>query len=85
MDLTSKLAPPKGQEENRLEGQILRRGVLDRFKRSLSQLVQDQLKVPGGNTPPTFGSVPMETVQETSEIFVLADVEFPSLSAMADL
>ena len=74
MNLTSALARPKGQEENRLEGQMLR-GLLDWFKWSLSQLVQDQWEVPGGDAPPAFGSVSMETIQEMSEIFVLADVE----------
>ena len=75
MNLTSVFARPKGQEEYRPEGQMLQRGLLDWFKRSLIQLVQDQGEVPGGYAPPAFGSVSVETVQEMSEIFVLADVE----------
>ena len=31
--------------------------------------------VPEGDSPPAFGPVSMETIQETSEIFLLADVE----------
>ena len=33
-----------------------------------------QGKVPGGDAPPAFGSVSMETVQETSEILIFADI-----------
>ena len=33
-----------------------------------------QRKVLGGDAPPALGSVSMETVQETSEIFILADI-----------
>ena len=87
MYLTSTLARPKGQEENCFEGQMLQRGLFNWFKRSLCQLVQDQGEVPGGDFPPAFGSVSVETIQETSEIFILLKLtgEFPSLSAMADL
>ena len=42
MNLTSAFARPKGQEEYRLEGQKLQGGLLDWFKRSLIQLVQNQ-------------------------------------------
>ena len=50
MNLTSELARPKGQEEYRLDGQMLQGGLLDWIKRCLSQLVQ-------GYAPPGFGSV----------------------------
>ena len=73
MNLTSALARPKGQEENSLESQVLQGGLLNWFKWGLSQLVQDQGEVPGEDTLPAFGSVSMETIQETSEIFVLAE------------
>ena len=75
MNLTSAFARPKGQEEYCLEGQMLQGGLLDWFKWSLIQLVLNQLEVPGGYAPPAFGSVSVETIQETSKIFVLADVE----------
>ena len=42
MNLTSAFARPKGQEEYRLEGQMLQGGLLDWFKWSLIQLVQNQ-------------------------------------------
>ena len=42
MNLTSVFARPKGQEEYRFEGEMLQGGLLDWFKRSLIQLVQDQ-------------------------------------------
>ena len=82
VNLTSALARPKRQEENRLEGQMLQGGSLDWFKWSLSQLVHE---VPGGDS--LFGSVSVEAIQETSEILSLLMLkgEFPSLSAMADL
>ena len=95
MYLTSTLARPKGQEENCLEGQMLQRGLLNWFKWRLCQLVQNQGEVPGGNSPPAFGSVSLETIQETSfcgnylgdkfsSLLILMG-EFPSLSAMADV
>ena len=74
MYFTSTLARPKGQEENCLEGQMLQRGLFNWFKRSLCQLVQDQGEVPEGDFPPAFGSVSVETIKETSEIFIFADV-----------
>ena len=87
MNHTSAFARPKGQEEYRLEGQMLQGGLLDWFQRSLIQLVQNQWEVPGGYAPPAFGSVSVETIQETSEILSLLMLkgEFPSLSAMAEL
>ena len=42
MNLTSAFARPKGQEEYRLEGQMLQGGLLNRFQQSLIQLVQNQ-------------------------------------------
>ena len=36
--------------------------------------MKHQRKVPGGDAPPALGSVSMETVQETSEIFIFADI-----------
>ena len=66
---------------------MLQGGLLNWFKGSLCELVQNQRYVPGGDTPSALGSVSVETVQETGEIFifVMLRVGFPSLSAMADL
>ena len=66
---------------------MLQRGLFRGFKWSLCQLVQHQGEVPRGDARPTFGSVSVETFQETSEILIFADVNgrIPNLSAMADL
>ena len=74
MDLTLVFAQTQGQEENRLEGQMPQRGLFNWFKWSLCQLVQHQGEVPGGDTPPTFRSVSVETIQKTSEIRIFADI-----------
>ena len=49
-------------------------GLFKGFKGSLCQLVKHQGKVPGGDAIPALGSVSMETVQEMSEILILADI-----------
>ena len=49
-------------------------GLFKGFKGSLCELVMHQGKVPGGDAPPALGSVSMESVHETSEIFILADI-----------
>ena len=38
------------------------------------QLVQHQEEVPGGDTPVTLRSFSLETVEETSEILIFADI-----------
>ena len=40
-----------------------------------------------GGSPPAFGSVSVEAIQEMSEIFILTNIDgqISSLSAMADL
>ena len=73
MDLTLTFARPQGQEENSLGSQILQIGLFNPFEWSLCQLVQHQGEVSGGDAPPRFGSVSMETVQETSEILIFAE------------
>ena len=49
--------------------------------------MQNQLEVPGGDAPPALGSVSMETIQETSEILIFADIygRVAQPSTMADL
>ena len=36
--------------------------------------MEDKGEVPGGDAPPAFGSVSVEIIQETSEIFIFADI-----------
>ena len=67
--------PTPGQEENCLDRQMLQGGLFNWFKRNLCQLVQNQGEIPGEDFPPAFGSVSVETIQETSDIFILADID----------
>ena len=75
MYLTSTLAPPQGQEENCLEGQMLQGGLFNWFKMNLVSWCKNQGEVPGGGSPLAFGSVSVETIQEASEIFILTDID----------
>ena len=60
MYLPSTLARPQGQEENCLEGQMLQGGLFNRFKMNLVSWCKNQREVPGGDSPPAFGSVSVE-------------------------
>ena len=57
------------------------------FKMNLVSWCKNQREVPGGGSPPAFGSVSVEAIQETSEIFILTNIDGQifRLSAMADL
>ena len=76
MYLTSTLARSQGQEENCLEGQMLQGGLFNWCKMTFVSWCKNQGEVPGGNSPPGFGSVSVETIQETSEIFILTDIDW---------
>ena len=54
---------------------MLQKGLLKGFKLSLCQLVQHQGRVPRGDAPQTLRSVSVEAIQETSEIFIFADID----------
>ena len=41
-------------------------------------MLQDQGGVPGWDSPPAFGSVSVEAIQETSEIVIFADQQWPT-------
>ena len=56
------------------EGQVLQGGLFKGFKGSLCRLVQYQGEVPGGDAPSTLGSVSVETIHETGEILIFADI-----------
>ena len=75
MYLTPTFARPWGKEEDGLEGQMLQRGLFNWFKGSFCQLAQHQEEVPGGDPPPSFGSVSVEAIQETSEILIFDDID----------
>ena len=57
------------------------------FKMNLVSWCKNQGEVPGRGYPPAFGSVSVEAIQETSEIFILTNIDgqISRLSAMADL
>ena len=38
---------------------------------------KNQEEVAGEDSPPAFGSVSVEAIQETSEIFILTDIDGP--------
>ena len=75
MDLTPAFTRTQGQQEISLEGQMLQRGIFKGFKGTLCQLVQYQGEVAGGDAPLTLKSVSVEAIQETSEIFIFADID----------
>ena len=62
------------KEEDSVESQMLQEGLFKGFKGSLCELVKNQEKAPGGDVSATHMSVSMESIQEMSEIFVLADI-----------
>ena len=74
MDLTPAFATPKGQDENSFEAQLLQRG----FKSVQIEPLSAGSK-PGKGSRRGFPSalsvlsVSVETIQETSEIFIFAD------------
>ena len=74
MDLISAFTRTQGQKKDSLVGQMLQGGLFNGFKWSICQLVQKQGEIPGGDAPPTFGPVSVETIQETSEILIFADI-----------
>ena len=45
------------------------------FKMNLVSWCKNQGEVPGGGSPPAFGSVSVEAIQETSEIFILTNID----------
>ena len=77
MNLTSAFARPKGQEEYRLEDQMLqgKEASLIGSNGALFSWCKTSERFQEGMPHPAFGSVSVETIQETSEIVVLADVE----------
>ena len=86
MNLTSALARPKGQEEYRLEGQMLQGGLFDWIKWSLSWCTASE-KFQEGMPLLPLGLSPRKLSRRRarfSSLLVLKG-EFPSLSTMGDL
>ena len=82
MNLTSALARPKGQEENRLEGQMLQGGPLDWFKWSkTSERFQEGIPL----LPLGLSLRKLSRRRVRLSSLLMLKGEFPSLSAMADL
>ena len=53
---------------------MFERGLPKRLEGRFSKLVEDQGQIPRRNTLSTLGFIPMETVQQPSQILILADV-----------
>ena len=84
MNLTSALARPKGQEEYRLEGQMLQGGLLDWIKWSLSWCTASE-KFQEGMPLLPLGLSLWKLSRRRARFLSLLKGEFPSLSAMAEL
>ena len=74
MNLTSSFARPQGKKEDRLKGKMFKGSLPKGLKRRFRELMKNQGKVPGRNTPPTLRLVPMETVQQPGKILILTNV-----------
>ena len=74
MYLTSTLARTQGQEETALKVRCFKEAY-NWFKMNLVNWCKNQGEVPGGGSPPAFGSVSVEAIQETSEIFILTNID----------
>ena len=71
---TSMLARTQGQEETALKVKCFKE-AFNWFKMNLVSWCKNQGEVPGGGSPPAFGSVSVEVIQETSEIFLLTNID----------
>ena len=86
MNLTFALARPKGQEEYRLEGQMLQKGLLDWIKWSLSWCTASAKFQEGMPLLPLGLSLrKLSRRRARFSSLLMLKSEFPSLSAMGDL
>ena len=86
MNLTSALARPKGQEEYRLEGQMLQGGLLDWIKWSLSWGTTRKRFQEGMPLLPLGLSLrKLSRRRARFSSLLMLKGEFPSLSTMGDL
>ena len=54
---------------------MFQRGLSEGLKRGFVKLMQHQGEVPEGNSPPPLRSISMKTVQQASQVFILADIQ----------
>ena len=83
MYLTSMLARTQGQEETALKVKCFKE-AFNWFKKNLVSWCKNQGEVPGGGSPPAFGSVSVEVIQETSEIFILTNIDGQILQTISN-
>ena len=86
MDLTLRLPEPKANRKTVLIVKCFREASLRGSKRTLSAGVEPGKRSKRG-CPSSLGSVSVETIQEISEIFIVADIngQIPKLLTMAGL
>ena len=65
----------QSEEKNCFEDKVLQWRFLQGLKRSLSQLVQHQGQVLGKDSPTSLGTIPVKTLQEMNEIFILSNMK----------
>ena len=75
MYLTSTLARPQEAKRKTALKVMCFKEAFNWFKMNLVSWCKNQEEVPGGDSPPAFGSVSVEAIQETSEIFILTDID----------
>ena len=86
MDLTLRLPEPKANRKTVLIVKCFREASLRGSKRNLVSWCRTRERFQEG-MPSSLGSVSVETIQEISEIFIVADIngQIPQLLTMAGL
>ena len=83
MYLTSTLADPRAKKKTALKVKCFKEAY-NWFKMNLVSWCKNQGEVPGGGSPPAFGSVSVEAIQETSEIFILTNIDGQIFQAISN-
>ena len=74
MNFTPPFSRAQSQQENRLKCEMFERGLPKGLEGRFSEFVEDQGQIPRRNISSTLGFIPMETVQQPSQILILADI-----------
>ena len=69
-----RLPDPKAKRKTALKVKCFKKAY-NWFKMNLVSWCKNQGEVPGGGSPPAFGSVSVEAIQGTSEIFILTNID----------